>query len=154
MSGLNAIVTNTNPVTFESEEPLIDTSIVGIDNASKSGGKVLAEIDEVASVDKTRETALNKQAEQEQTQKDETVFEEVKASLEKLNSYIPVTSTNLVFEFDDLGDPPIIKVLDKESDEVIREIPPQEFREVAQALSEFADKITTGGSGILFDKSV
>jgi len=76
---------------------------------------------------------------------------EVKQNLEKLNSYIPVTSTNLIFEFDEKGDPPIIKVLDRENDEVIREIPTEEFREVAKALEEFADKLTN--KGLLFDRT-
>ncbi|QLE08744.1 flagellar protein FlaG [Pseudoalteromonas shioyasakiensis] len=76
---------------------------------------------------------------------------EVKQNLEKLNNYIPVTSTNLIFEFDEKGDPPIIKVLDRENDEVIREIPTEEFREVAKALEEFADKLTN--KGLLFDRT-
>lgn len=86
----------------------------------------------------------------EQQDKKELIAE-VKANLEKLNEYLPVTSTNLIFEFDEIGDPPIIKVLDKESDEVIREIPTKEFREVAKALDEFADKLTN--KGLLFNKT-
>ena len=71
-------------------------------------------------------------------QQDKTdLIAEVKENLEKLNEFIPVTATNLIFEFDELGDPPIIKVLDKQSNEVIREIPTKEFREVAKALDEF-----------------
>ncbi len=76
---------------------------------------------------------------------------EVKQNLEKLNDFIPVTSTNLIFEFDEKGDPPIIKVLDRENDEVIREIPTEEFREVAKALEEFADKLSN--KGLLFDRT-
>ena len=86
----------------------------------------------------------------EQKDKDELIIE-VKQNLEKLNSYIPVTSTNLIFEFDEKGEPPIIKVLDKENDEVIREIPTEEFREVAKALEEFADKLSN--KGLLFDRT-
>jgi flagellar protein FlaG len=52
-----------------------------------------------------------------------TLIAELKENLNKLNTYIPVTSTNLSFEFDDKGDPPFIRVLDKENNEVIREIP-------------------------------
>ncbi|KTF16137.1 flagellar protein FlaG [Pseudoalteromonas sp. H105] len=73
------------------------------------------------------------------------LIDEVKENLEKLNKYIPVASTNLKFEFDEEGDPPIIKVFDKKSEEVIREIPTEEFREVAKALEEFADKLTNKG---------
>lgn len=81
----------------------------------------------------------------------QSLIAEVKSNLEKLNEYLPVTSTNLVFEFDESGEPPVIKVLDKKSEEVIREIPSEEFREVAKALDEFADKLIS--KGLLFDKT-
>ena len=88
----------------------------------------------------------------QEDKEDKELFVEVKDNLEKLNEYIPVTSTNLKFEFDDGGDLPIIKVLDKSNDEVIREIPTEEFREIAKALDEFADKLTN--KGLLFNKTV
>ncbi|ASM50770.1 flagellar protein FlaG [Pseudoalteromonas espejiana DSM 9414] len=97
---------------------------------------------EAIDVDKTRK-------EEQQDKKD--LIAEVKENLEKLSDFIPVTATNLIFEFDELGDPPIIKVLDKQSNEVIREIPTKEFREVAKALDEFADKLTN--KGLLFNKT-
>jgi flagellar protein FlaG len=93
-----------------------------------------------------------KDQEDQQGKEDKELFVEVKDNLEKLNEYIPVTSTNLKFEFDDGGDLPIIKVLDKSNDEVIREIPTEEFREIAKALDEFADKLTN--KGLLFNKTV
>lgn len=81
----------------------------------------------------------------------DSLVEDVKKSLDKLNSFIPVTATNLVFEFDEKGDPPFIRVLDKDNDEIIREIPSKEFREVAKALEELADKLS--GKGAIFDKT-
>ncbi|EAW27944.1 MAG: flagellar protein FlaG [Pseudoalteromonas tetraodonis] len=93
-----------------------------------------------------------KDQEEQEGKEDKELFVEVKDNLEKLNEYIPVTSTNLKFEFDDGGDLPIIKVLDKSNDEVIREIPTEEFREIAKALDEFADKLTN--KGLLFNKTV
>ena len=93
-----------------------------------------------------------KDQEDQEGKEDKELFVEVKDNLEKLNEYIPVTSTNLKFEFDDGGDLPIIKVLDKSNDEVIREIPTEEFREIAKALDEFADKLTN--KGLLFNKTV
>ncbi|WP_421419802.1 flagellar protein FlaG [Pseudoalteromonas lipolytica] len=93
---------------------------------------------------------IEKQSKTEQKDKKDLIAE-VKQNLEKLNEYIPVTSTNLIFEFDELGDPPVIKVLDKQNDEVIREIPTEEFREVAKALEEFADKLSN--KGLLFDRT-
>lgn len=83
----------------------------------------------------------------------EDILKDIKANLEKINNFIPVQSTNLVFEFDELGDPPVVKVLDKSSQEIIREIPSKEFREMAKALDEAADKLNTS-KGVLFNDSV
>ncbi|QUI63000.1 flagellar biosynthesis protein FlaG [Pseudoalteromonas sp. A22] len=81
----------------------------------------------------------------------EQLISEVKDNLARLNDVIPVTATNLQFQLDEEGDPPVVLVLDKSSNEVIREIPSKEFREVAKALEEFADKLTK--RGVLFDRT-
>jgi len=114
-----------------------------------------AEIDDIKASKGTeiaRREAIDIKMATKAEQKDKKdLIAEVKQNLDKLNSYIPVTSTNLIFEFDEKGEPPIIKVLDRENDEVIREIPTEEFREVAKALEEFADKLTN--KGLLFDRT-
>ncbi len=87
-----------------------------------------------------------------ESQSKEAFFDSVREHLEKLNEFIPIQSTNLVFEFDELGDPPVIKVIDKDSSEVIREIPSKEFSEMAKALDNFADKLNQ--SGMIFNETV
>ena len=128
------------------------------DNLTTAGNSanLKAEIDDIKANKGTelaaREAVDIELVSKQNEQKDKKdLIAEVKQNLEKLNSYIPVTSTNLIFEFDEKGDPPIIKVLDKENDEVIREIPTEEFREVAKALEEFADKLSN--KGLLFDRT-
>jgi flagellar protein FlaG len=128
------------------------------DNLTTGGNSVTlkAEIDDIKANKGTelagREAVDIELVSKQNEQKDKKdLIAEVKQNLEKLNNYIPVTSTNLIFEFDEKGDPPIIKVLDKENDEVIREIPTEEFREVAKALEEFADKLSN--KGLLFDRT-
>lgn len=128
------------------------------DNLASSGNSanLKAEINDIKANKGTelagREAVDIELVSKQNEQKDKKdLIAEVKQNLEKLNSYIPVTSTNLIFEFDEKGDPPIIKVLDKENDEVIREIPTEEFREVAKALEEFADKLSN--KGLLFDRT-
>lgn len=128
------------------------------DNLATGGNSanLKAEIDDIKANKGTelagREAVDIELASKQNEQKDKKdLIAEVKQNLEKLNDYIPVTSTNLIFEFDEQGDPPIIKVLDKENDEVIREIPTEEFREVAKALEEFADKLSN--KGLLFDRT-
>ncbi|MEQ5873788.1 flagellar protein FlaG [Pseudoalteromonas sp. MEBiC 03485] len=125
-------------------------------NTGGNSANLKAEIDDIKA-NKGTEIASREPVDIEQVSKNnerkdkKDLIAEVKQNLEKLNSYIPVTSTNLIFEFDEKGEPPIIKVLDKENDEVIREIPTEEFREVAKALEEFADKLSN--KGLLFDRT-
>ena len=83
----------------------------------------------------------------------EEFFAEFRENLEQINNFLPVSSTNLVFEFDELGEPPVVKVIDKESEEIIREIPPKEFREVAKVFDELADKLSNP-RGIIFNDLV
>ena len=61
--------------------------------------------------------------------------------LATINEQFPLKATSLIFEFDDANDPPIIKVVDKASGDVIRELPPKELREIAKALSDIADSL-------------
>lgn len=84
--------------------------------------------------------------------KGDEVNEVVKA-IDTVNQKLLVKSTNLVFEFDDVKDPPIIKVVDKENGDVIREIPSKELREIAKALNSIADNLN-GSSGILLDEQL
>ncbi|MDN3378218.1 MULTISPECIES: flagellar protein FlaG [unclassified Pseudoalteromonas] len=128
------------------------------DNLTTGGSSAIlkAEIDDIKANKGTeiagREAVDIEKVSKQNEQKDKSaLIAEVKQNLEKLNSYIPVTSTNLIFEFDEVGESPIIKVLDKENDEVIREIPTEEFREVAKALEEFAAKLSN--KGMLFDRT-
>lgn len=72
--------------------------------------------------------------------------EKVKQTLESINRFIPIINTKLVFEFDELGDPPIIKVIDKESNEIIREIPSQDLVKVAKAFSDMVDNLNKAGA--------
>ncbi len=93
-------------------------------------------------------------AEAEKDGKSEEIVDNdrIRESLESLNQFIPLVNTNLVFEFDDLNDPPIIKVIDKESKELIREIPSRDLDKVAKAFSEMVD--TLNKSGALFNTEI
>ncbi len=71
-----------------------------------------------------------------------SIFEQ----LDSVNECLPMRSTSLIFEFDDANDPPVIKVVDKDSGDIIREIPPKELREIAQALNDIADNLNRGVS--------
>ena len=84
----------------------------------------------------------------------------IEDKLQVVNNQLSLKSTSLVFEFDDISEPPIVKVIDKESGDVIREIPPKELREIAKALTDIADNMNRSGgveqgkqsSGIFIDE--
>lgn len=96
----------------------------------------------------------SEQAEEEQATKASSAVsfdsEQIRQTLEQINKVIPIANTRLVFEFDELGDPPVIKVIDKTSNELIREIPSQDLVKVAKAFSEMADNLTKAGGLINF----
>lgn len=95
-----------------------------------------------------------KAADTEKTEKSEEMVDNdrIRESLESLNQFIPLVNTNLVFEFDDLNEPPIIKVIDKESKELIREIPSRDLDKVAKAFGDMVD--TLNKSGALFSTEI
>lgn len=95
---------------------------------------------------------LESSSESEESEKRDILSENLKLELEKINNFIPLTSTNLSFEFDEGSHAPFIRVVDKDSNEVIREIPSEDFREVAKALNNLADKISR--KGVLIDKTI
>jgi flagellar protein FlaG len=97
-------------------------------------------------------TAQKTQEKEKEAGEQQTDSKSIQKSLESINQVIPIINTNLVFEFDDLNDPPIIKVIDKESKELIREIPSRELDKLAKAFSEMAD--TLNKSGALFNTEI
>lgn len=100
-----------------------------------------------------QQAAEKQQAEEKQQGSSEHLnVESIQQLLESINKFIPLVNTNLVFEFDDLNDPPIIKVIDKESKELIREIPSRDLDKVSKAFGEMVD--TLNKSGALFNTEI
>jgi flagellar protein FlaG len=94
----------------------------------------------------------SKQALEQVESSKEDLIDEVKSNLTKVGDLFPVNATNVAFEFDENDNQPVVKVIDKASKEIIREIPSEEFREMAKALDEFAEKLTS--KGLIFDRTV
>ena len=133
---------NYSPSLNETQRTVTDNS-----RSQQSEAKVSAQI--------LAQSALADTANQGEKNKPETGTNEDSANvdhqtivkqLESVNEQLSLQSKNLVFEFDDINDPPIVKVVDSESGDVIREIPPKELREIAQVLNDIADNIN-GKSG-------
>lgn len=164
MSGVNHLNDKTQAsVPYKAE---FVTNNVNLSKESDRSGTTLAKenssedsklkgVKNVENNDQSLSVNLNQQrgAGSLESEKPELSVSEVQEGLKKLNNFLPLKSTNLIFEFDELGDPPIVKVVDKESSEVIREIPSNELKEVTQALEDFVDKLDSK-SGFLFNKVV
>lgn len=103
-----------------------------------------------------QETKTVQQAQKEaqlQTQKEQEIDKvKVEQDVQSLNDLFPLKNTNLIFEFDKLGEPPVIKVVDQSNKEVIREIPPKDLAKLSKALQDLADSYSK--SGALFNSEV
>lgn len=130
----------------------VSTTVSNISSTSHSRTQNLDSIEEASLLNQNSTRKLMQVSEEKDKVNQNELLKDVKENLDKLNQFIPISSTNLSFEFDENGNPPFIRVIDKNNDEVIREIPSEEFREVAKALDEFADKLSS--KGFIFDKTV
>jgi len=77
-------------------------------------------------------------------QKEETLFNMVKEVLDEFN--VNNVDVNVGFKFRDDFDQPIIEVIDKDSEEVIRQIPTEEFISRVKNLEDI--------KGMLFDDKI
>ena len=85
----------------------------------------------------------------EQQASDESVAEQV----EQMNQSTAIRNTSLQFVFDEKGDPPIVKVIDKDNGETIRQIPSELVVKLSKALEEMADN-KDSRMGFLFDNQI
>ena len=82
---------------------------------------------------------------QEDSQK-EFSSEELTSAVTEMNSAAQNLQRNLLFSVDESSGSTFVKVVDKETDETVREIPAKEIREIKARLEEVA--------GMIFNKSV
>ena len=54
----------------------------------------------------------------------------------RVNDYVQILNRDLEFSFDEQSGDTIVKVIDSESGEVIRQIPPEEILAISQALND------------------
>lgn len=128
---------NYNPLLDAMQRTSVDTN-----SSRQSEGKVSTQI--VAQSLPAGTSPQSGQVEPEQDAVEEASKvdnQTIAKQLEVVNEQLSLQSKNLVFEFDDINDPPIVKVVDSESGDIIREIPAKELRELAQVLDDIADNM-------------
>lgn len=73
--------------------------------------------------------------------------------VEEMNQSDAIRSTSLQFVLDERGEPPVVQVVDKDSGEMIRQIPSELVVKLSKALDEMADK-NLERTGILLDQQI
>lgn len=63
-------------------------------------------------------------------------LEELRAAVEKIQEFVSSTASDIKFSIDEDSGQTVVKVVDRETKEVIRQIPSQEMLDLAQALDK------------------
>jgi flagellar protein FlaG len=77
---------------------------------------------------------------------DSLTSDEIQELIGELNDVMKIMNTKISFSIDTETNRPIIQVLDKETGELIRQIPPEELMRVSQRMSDVL--------GVLFDDRI
>jgi flagellar protein FlaG len=96
---------------------------------SASSAKVKAEANQA---EQPKKSAVEEYQQQQEAKKDEIV----EKAVAKLNDYVQSTERKLEFQVDDESGHTVVKVYDKNSEELIRQIPNEEALELAQKLNQ------------------
>ncbi|WP_227816938.1 flagellar protein FlaG [Nitrogeniibacter aestuarii] len=70
--------------------------------------------------------------------------EKLKEALDRAQSALPSQARDIAFSLHDGNDAVVVRIIDSKSDEVIRQIPSEEFLKIADALSEQIESIRAG----------
>jgi len=70
--------------------------------------------------------------------------EQLKAAMSQISNYVQNVQRNLNFSIDETSGQTIVKVIDSESEEVIRQIPSEEMLALARRLSELGGEQVSG----------
>lgn len=78
---------------------------------------------------------------------------QVADQIEQLNKAETIRNTSLQFVMQEDNEPPVVQVVDKDSGDVIRQIPSEVALKIAKAIDELVDN-PDSRSGYLFDSSI
>lgn len=81
------------------------------------------------------------------------VAESLNRILESKDKLNVMHNRDLAFEMNQDSEDLIVKVIDKETNDVIRQIPSEEFLRVAEKIQDLSDKLSSA-QGLLFDSKI
>lgn len=70
----------------------------------------------------------------EESQESQGGLEKLRAAVEKIQEFVSATASDIEFSVDEESGRTIVKVIDRETEDVIRQIPSQEMLDLAKAL--------------------
>ncbi|WP_224797931.1 flagellar protein FlaG [Idiomarina abyssalis] len=79
--------------------------------------------------------------------------ESIADRVEEMNQSSTIRNTSLQFVFDEKGEPPVVKVIDTDNGEMIRQIPSELVVKLSKAIEEMADN-ENSRMGFLFDNQI
>ncbi len=79
-------------------------------------------------------TIINEKGDEET--KREVSVEEIENIVKELNKFIQIFNTKVAFEIDEETKKTILKIVDVETNEIIRQIPPEELLRISRRISE------------------
>ncbi|MEJ2042585.1 MAG: flagellar protein FlaG [Reinekea sp.] len=103
----------------------------GTENEQDVNGKTSSASTEVRQTEQDRPQGLARAE-----QKEESMDQKVERAVAKLNEYVQNAERKLEFQVDEESGHTIVRVYDKHSEELIRQIPEEEALELAQRLNQ------------------
>ncbi|WP_158682647.1 flagellar protein FlaG [Idiomarina sp. OT37-5b] len=101
-------------------------------------------------IDTVQQVKQEEQVKREDSKNDKQSVADV---VEEMNRSDAIRNTSLQFIFEEEGEPLVVKVIDKESGDTIRQIPSELAVKLSKALDEMADK-EAERSGFLLDQKI
>jgi flagellar protein FlaG len=119
----------------------ISQNVLGVLSPQTKGrSDSVSRLQEAPAVETSKITELNKQEKSEPQPKQVVNDKEVEAAVVKLNDYAQSVSRQLQFSVDEESGKTIVKVIDAETGETIRDIPPEEILKMQNQLREASER--------------
>ncbi|MEW6989338.1 flagellar protein FlaG [Colwelliaceae bacterium 6441] len=150
MNGISALKVDASPedkieVTVDEPIQVNKQSNINVDNQVSDD---FIKIKNVALTD--NETSLR---EEDKENEKNLLLESLKAIAEVEDNELVIRNRNLAFSIDDDSGNFVIKVTDTKTDEVIRQIPSEEFIRVAKRIANLSEELNSA-QGLLFESQV
>ncbi len=118
------------------------TNITSVVRSDRAGSETSAtQVRELSVAAERQAVAEVKQQQRQQQQKEANLdHEDLEKAVSELKEYVQNVQRDLNFHVDDVTGRVVVKVIDAENDEVIRQIPPEEMLALSRRLAELMDE--------------